>query len=206
MSSSTEATDPIIKGIYEDIPEVAMIKDASLRDLVVEAWRLSLSKSSFSRISDMPPAGAPGIMILAKGSQADHIRGVTNIAMGIALALKNQFSDIEIDTDIILAGGLCHDIGKSWEFDPKNRERWEKNRSRFGKPSLRHPAYGAHICLTAGLPEEIAHIASAHSGEGELLARSLANTIIHYADYVFWAALMASGHVLEDTIPASMKK
>ena len=62
-----------------------------------------------------------------------------------------------------------------------------------GSPSIRHPAYGVHICLTVGLPEEVAHAAGAHSGEGELVTRSLENTIIHFADYAFWRVLDAGG-------------
>ena len=94
--------------------------------------------------------------------------------------------DLEVDRDILIAGALCHDIGKPWEFDPENRRRWEGDPRAAGLPSIRHPAFGVHVCFTAGLPEEVAHCAAAHSGEGELLVRSLENTIVHHADYAFW--------------------
>jgi hypothetical protein len=38
----------------------------------------------------------------------------------------------------------------------------------------------------AGLPEAVAHTEGAHSGEGELLQRSLVNTIVHFSDYSYW--------------------
>ena len=60
--------------------------------------------------------------------------------------------------------------------------------------------YGVHICLTLGLPEEVAHCAAAHSGEGELVLRSLENTILHQADYTFWRVADAGGQ-LADTDP-----
>ena len=44
-----------------------------------------------------------------------------------------------------------------------------------------------------GLPEGIAHCAAAHSGEGELVQRSLENTIPHQADYTFWRVVDAGG-------------
>jgi putative nucleotidyltransferase with HDIG domain len=95
----------------------------------------------------------------------------------MALALADQLSgllpDLVIDRDLLIAGALCHDIGKPWEFDPENRRRWEGRTRRAGLPSIRHPAFGVHICLTVGLPEEVAHCAAAHSDEGELLVRSL---------------------------------
>jgi hypothetical protein len=50
-----------------------------------------------------------------------------------------------------------------------------------------------HLCLTVGLPEGVAHIAGGHSGEGELIQRSLEATIVHHADYAFWHVLAAGG-------------
>ena len=61
-------------------------------------------------------------------------------------------------------------------------------------PSIRHPGYGIHICLTLELPEPVAHIAGAHSGEGELLRRSLENTIIRWADHSFWMIVDAAAN------------
>ena len=112
--------------------------------------------------------------------------------------MSSLFPCFTYDRDILIAGGLCHDIGKVWEFDPDNLSRWKKNPRATGLPSLRHPGYGIYICLTMGLPEEIAHIAAAHSGEGELLVRSLENTMIHWADYTFWRVVEAGGQFAEE--------
>jgi hypothetical protein len=63
---------------------------------------------------------------------------------------------------------------------------------------LRHPPYGVHICLTVGLPEEVAHIAAGHSYEGEVLSRSAACTIVHFADKGYWATMRASDLMVDD--------
>ena len=65
---------------------------------------------------------------------------------------------------------------------------------------MRHPAFGVHVCFTAGLPEEVAHCAAAHSGEGELLVRSLENTIVHHADYAFWAVCRAGDLLVPESV------
>jgi putative nucleotidyltransferase with HDIG domain len=140
-------------------------------------------------------------MTLKRGTQIDHIRGVTRIAMRIADELQAMFPEISINQDIVIAGALCHDVGKPWEFDPENRKRWEAQPRAAGLPSVRHPAFGAHICLTVGLPEEFAHCAAAHSGEGELLIRSLENTIVHHADYTFWGVLQAGDMIVPESVP-----
>jgi hypothetical protein len=106
----------------------------------------------------------------------------------------------------VVAGGICHDVGKPWEFDPENRKRWQAARHKAGVPSLRHPAYGAHLCLLVGLPEEVAHIAAAHSGEGELLVRSLENTIVHTADIGYWSIMLAGGLIDPATIAGKYKR
>jgi putative nucleotidyltransferase with HDIG domain len=195
-----EQVDPAAQ-IREELPEVAEIRDPALQDLVVAAWCLALAQSSFRSVREIPPAGNPGIMVLKRGDQTDHIRGVTRLALKLADDFAEHYPELEIDRDIVAAGGLCHDIGKAWEFDPERRRRWEASSRRTGRPSIRHPAYGAHICLTVGLPEEVAHIAAAHSGEGDLLVRSLENTIVHHADHTYWYVLLAGDMILPDTVP-----
>ena len=178
--------------ILEEMPEIAWIKDERCaRRSRMPGWRRSAS-SSFSRIGDMKPSGnydfasAP-----ARHAGRSH-------ALGHPPGGQDRrgdgglFPDFSYDRDLLIAGCLCHDIGKVWEFDPENVKRWKANPRATGMPSLRHPGYGIHICLTMGLPEEVAHMAAAHSGEGDLLVRSLENTILHWADYTFWRVVEAS--------------
>jgi hypothetical protein len=75
-----------------------------------------------------------------------------------------------------------------------------------GLPSIRHPAYGVHICLTVGLPEAVAHIAGAHSGEGELVVRSLEGTIVHLADIGYWTMALAGGLIRPETVSAKYRR
>ena len=187
--------------VRKELPEVDLIKNADLRTKVIEAWALALSKSSYNSIREIPPEGSPNSMVLIKGDQTDHLRGVTRLAIKLADEMQEHYPELKIDRDIVIAGGLCHDVGKCWEFDPENRKKWEGSPRTAGLPSVRHPAYGAHICFTVGLPEEIAHIATGHSAEGELLVRSLENTIINYADHAFWWILVAGNMVKPESIP-----
>lgn len=199
-------TDALRKQVAEELPEVARIGDASLRQKVVEAWAFALTHSSFASIRDIPPAGNPDTNEAKRGDQTDHLRGVTRLAVAIADEMGTAYPELAIDMDVIVAGGLVHDVGKAWEFDPVNRKRWKANQKETGRPSIRHPAFGAHICLTVGLPEAVAHIAMAHSGEGELLVRSLECMIVHQADYTFWNTLLAGGQLKPDTVPPQTRK
>ena len=192
------ATDALRTKVREELPEVEEISDPELQKKVVEAWATSLGGSSFGAISEIRPSGNPDTPPLKTGTQTDHIRGVTRLAMVIADEMMAMFPDLRINRDVLIAGALCHDVGKPWEFDPENQARWKGAPRAAGFPSIRHPAYGVHICLSVGLPEAVAHMAGAHSGEGELVVRSLENTVVHHADYAFWRTLEAGGLLYSD--------
>lgn len=206
MPQGAKITAELRQQIMDELPELAQISDLDMRGRAVEAWAYAIAQSSFSSIKEIPPAGNPGVQQAKRGDQSDHLRGVTRLAIGIAKEMQAAYPELEIDMDIIVAGGLLHDVGKAWEFDPERRQKWSSQQKRYGRPSIRHPAMGAHICLTVGLPEEIAHIAMAHSGEGELLVRSLECMIVHQADYTFWNTLLAGGQLLPETVPPHKRK
>ena len=152
-------------GVIEDLPYAKAIRNTELRELVYDAWAMSLSSSSFDRINDMPCSGGPGGPELVGRGQAAHLNGVAKIGVSIAQGLKDEVGHFQVDMDEVIAGGLCHDLGKAWEYDPGNIERWSDPRI-TGAPSMRHPVFGVFVALTAGLPEQIAHIAGGHSAEG----------------------------------------
>ncbi len=180
-------------GVRENLPEVDEITDPDLRERVVAAWAMALSETEFKRIDEIRPSGNPNSPALRSGSQADHLRGVARIALAMADSLEGVLGSIGFDRDLLLASALCHDIGKPFEFSPANQERWRQNPAASGFPALRHPVYGAHIAITIGLPEAVCHAAAGHSGEGELVVRSLENTIVHHADHAYWRILASAG-------------
>ncbi len=183
--------------VVDSLPELQDIQDQSLREKVIEAWVYSLGKSSFRSIEGIRPSGNPDTASLKRGTQTDHIRGVTQLAVALGDSLAAQFPELSIDRDLLIACGLCHDVGKPYEFDPLNQARWRSDPGATGFPAIRHTQFGTHVCLTVGLPEEVCHAAGCHSGEGELVQRSLHVTIVHHADYAFWNALRAGG-LLQD--------
>jgi putative nucleotidyltransferase with HDIG domain len=181
------------QGVQKSLPEIAEIRDPELREKVLDAWVLSLSTTEYERIEDIRPSGNPKSPAMKRGTQADHLRGVTRMAVALAEQLEQVVGPLGVDRDLLLACGLCHDVGKPFEFSPRNQARWEANPAAAGYPAIRHSVYGVHIALSVGLPEAVAHTAGAHSGEGELITRSLENTIVHYADHAYWAILDRAG-------------
>jgi putative nucleotidyltransferase with HDIG domain len=195
--ASTASMDELRASVRRALPEVEEIRDAALRAKVVEAWAFALAETEFTAIEQIRASGGPASPPLKQGTQADHLRGVARLAVAMADALERLLGPLGIDRDLLLAGALCHDVGKPFEFSPRNQARWQANPAAAGYPALRHPVYGAHVALTVGLPEAVAHAAAAHSAEGERVVRSLENTIVHLADHAFWTILGRAGALAE---------
>ena len=194
-------TDDLRASVREDLsPEINQIGDPELRRRVVEAWCYSLVRSSFKRVTEVPPWGAAGIFFLKKGSQADHLRGVARSAINIADDFSAHFPEVIIDRDIVVAGALCHDLGKPYEFDPLNQQRWKDDPSAAGDPTFRHSVYGVHLALSAGLPEKVAHICVGHSVEGQHFKLSTECMIVRHADHSWWRIAIALGLLQPETI------
>ncbi len=200
-----QVTDAVRDSVRQDFPEIAGITDATLRERVTEAWAFALCESSFERVTDIPGAGNPGDFELVRGSQADHIHAVVRISLSLVDDFKAHFPEAVIDRDIVLAGALIHDVGKAFEFDPRNLERWQDDPSQAGQPSLRHSVFGAHICLAVGLPEELAHIALGHSREGQHIGLSLECMFVRIADHSWWDLAAAAGLLRPETMGAAQK-
>ena len=195
----TAELETIRANVRKELPELELIQDTVLRNLAVEAWSVSLSKYGFSAISELQGSGAYDILVLKEGTQVDHLRGVTRIALAIAREFAAIYPDMLIDFDAIIAGGLLHDVGKPIEYNCTNRHQWTEHPEIEGSPAVRHSVQGYHICSLVGLPLKIAHIVGSHSKEGGFIHRSLEASIVHTADELYWNTLKNAGKIKEGT-------
>ena len=193
-------TDNTREMVIEDFPEISLITDSEMRRKVVEAWSYSLCCSDFQRITDIPPEGNPGAPVLRRGTQADHLRGVVRYAKAIGEEFETAYPEVAIDWTILMAGACCHDVGKPFEFDPANRKRWNDAPADSGFPTFRHSVFGMHVCITVGLPDEVAHIAVGHSFEGLYAGVSAECTIIRQADHGWWHVAGALGLITPESM------
>lgn len=178
-------TEAIRQGVICSLPLIREIRNEELRDKVLDAWTMSLCKNGYTRIEEIEGSGSLGGYIL--GNQAQHIMCVTRLALSMAEIIEDSYGkNMKIDRDMLLTAGLCHDVGKPYEYNREKYSEWCAAPECCGNPALRHTLYGVHIALSVGLPEEIAHVCGCHSPEGELVQRSLLATIIHHADKAAW--------------------
>jgi HD domain len=190
-----ELVEELSAGVRRSLPEIAQIQDATLRAQVVEVHARALAETRFGRIEDIPPTGVPDSPAMKQGTQADHYRATATMSVGLARGMQDVLPHVAIDYDVLVAAALTHDVGKAYEYD--NWDRWTEDRARTGSPSLRHPAYGAHLALLVGLPEPVVHCIAVHSylAEGAFVRASLETTIVQHADAAFWLMLESGGHM-----------
>lgn len=153
-------------------PEVVLIKNKKLRRGVLEAWIQAAKKGQWkaSNIRKIPFT----LLTKTKRTLIEHTRSVTKMAMAAAAVRK------DLKFDIVVAGGLVHDVGKLLEYEYKNGV---YRKSEYGK-LVRHPVSGFALALEAGLPVAVAHIVAAHSDEGEKVRRSAEAILIHHCDFI----------------------
>ncbi len=182
-------------GVRKSLPEIDLISDSALREKVVEAWALALSKTSFKSIDELPPESNLGEWILQRGTQGSHLRSVARMALAMADEIEAVFGPINVNRDHVVAAGLLHDVGKAFEMDPANQERWQSDPAASGYPAIRHPGYGIYIAMSVGLPEAIVNCVGYHSllAEGQYVEAGLTNMLVQYADNSVWKILVRVG-------------
>ncbi len=161
-------------------PEVDRIKDENLKTKINEVWNDALRLGGWeeSELEEIPfslLAGDTDISLIT------HTRAVTDIAIKIAEVLEDYYGEkLSIDFDILIAGGLLHDVGKLLEYGRGNGGYVKSSEGKY----LRHPFSGTSLAFAHNLPVEIQHIIAVHSHEGDKGFRSVEAIIINHADFV----------------------
>ncbi len=155
--------------IKKMFPEIKEIKDKKLREGVVSIWCNAMEKGKWKTLDNIPfTLLIPDV----KKTLVEHTRMVTRIAMGIAKERK------DLNYDLVVAGGLTHDVGKLLEYEKKEGR---VIKSSLGK-RIRHPVSGAALAMELGL-DSLAHVIASHSKEGEFVERTPEAILIYHCDF-----------------------
>ncbi len=171
--------------LLETFPEFKMIKSKALREKALSVWQEALARGDWT-VADLKTIpftvhieGCPVHIV-------DHIRSVTRIAIDSAKILEQHNNGAyKIDYDLLICGGLLHDVGKLLEYEKKGSG---VAFSRCGK-LLRHPFSGAGLAMKHGLPDEVVHMIALHAKEGQASYRCPEAVIIHHADFMNFDAI-----------------
>ncbi len=116
-----------------------------------------------------------------KGGLIEHTVGTTLIALEIVYMLEKIHHIDFINKDLIIAGGILHDIYKPLTYT-KIGQKYE--RSRLGS-KIDHTSLIFAEAWSRKFPLELLHILLSHHGKGgSAEPRSLEALILHLADYL----------------------
>lgn len=171
------------------LPEINEIHDLDLREKVIAVWTESITTGGWT------PAALveiPFTLLAGKIEMRfmEHVRSCARMCLAVERVLQDIWGDrVPVNHDVLLAGALLADAAKPMEYA---RRQGELTRSRRGE-LLRHPFTGVALCYKHGLPDEVMHIVATHSGEGDMMQRSIESIIFHHVDFIDFDAAKALG-------------
>ncbi|MCJ7791110.1 MAG: HDIG domain-containing protein [Dehalococcoidia bacterium] len=160
--------------IRQLMPLINQIKDEKLRTGVVETWVKAWEESEWEDVAD-----CPFHVGLQDCSLIQHTNFVVTVAMAMASSARDTWH-IPVDTDLLLAGAVLHDVCKVVEHSPEKGKPGKQ--SAIGE-NLVHGAYGVHLALNVGLPLSVAHLIGTHTPQVSQVPKVIEGIFICYADY-----------------------
>lgn len=158
-------------------PIVDQIKDQLVRDKVIEVWLRCWHESRWEKIE---LAGANVEIPPGRESLVLHTNFIASAALYISGLVRSTLS-LPVNSDVLLAGALLHDVSKLNELGPDGEggEQLTDIGSRID-----HAAYGAYMALEVGLPLDIVHIIFSHTPLSASMPKSFEALIVSYADFL----------------------
>ncbi|MCD6594261.1 HD domain-containing protein [bacterium] len=166
--------------IWREIPQIEGISDEKLRNKVKMCFEEAIIRGGWN---ENDAFSIPFTLLIPNCpiSLLQHISSVTQIAMQSAEELSSKFPAFEYDRDILIAGGILHDVGKFLEYARDKDGKIVK--SDFGK-LVRHPFSGAALAYEMKLPAKVVHIIATHAHEGDKGHRCTESILVNKADFI----------------------
>lgn len=140
-------------GVRAAFPEIEQIKDKELAEKIVSIWLDVWRESEWDTFEQIPknPKKDGDLKLVP------HIRAVTAIAVSMVEVLE-RFHGLKCDMDVVLAGGLLHDVDKLLIYSPSSGD----GKTRFSQ-LLPHATYTGFKMWERGLPVEMVNMVVCHS-------------------------------------------
>jgi len=168
------------KEILRILPEIRKIKNQELREKVILTWEEGIRLGGWD-MEDLKKVPFTLLITDSGVNLIEHTRAVTDTALRVAeVVLRAYGNSVKIDRDVLIAGGILHDVGKLLEYAKVKGKITKSNKGKF----LRHPFSGAALAYKCGVPDEVIHLIAVHSHEGDEGFRSVEAIIINHADFV----------------------
>jgi putative nucleotidyltransferase with HDIG domain len=171
--------------MIEFFPLIEKISDSRLKSQTITCWEEALKRGGWTK-KDLDNIPFTLLPTTHKVTLVLHTNGVTESAIATSHVMAKSYESIvKVNMDILISGGILHDVGKVLEYA---FEDGKFVKSKNGK-LIRHPVSGAALAWELGLPDDVVHIIASHSYEGDKTPRTVEAILIHHADFTNFEAL-----------------
>lgn len=171
--------------VRDAFPELDRIESDDVRAAVVDAWELAMAENDVDDLAAVPWYPPVETELGLDGERlVPHVRDVTRGALALADTLTER-RDLDLDRDLLVAGALCHDVSKLYEFDGHEEQPVHD--------LLGHPHFGVAVVERAGLSTDVAHVVLAHTSRTSVEPATLEAVLVRRADEAAAAAVRATG-------------
>lgn len=165
------------------------ISDETLKGKVIEAWIIGCREGGWESVDALKTMPFTLLTDTQGLNFIEHVNAVTWGALGLLDAQIKSYGSMPYpaDRDVLLAGGLLHDVGKLVEIEQDGNGGFRKSYS--GKIA-RHPISGTVIAARVGLDGPILNTIACHAKEGDGRPQCLETVLIHQADFATFNPLV----------------
>ncbi len=156
-------------------PDIARIRDATLRELVHAQWRYVAEHGDpvHTDVERIPVH--PSLPLAVHGGLGSHIRGQMEISQVLVPFAKREWK-LDLDLDHFLACAVVHDSAKVIEFVMTDGKL-------TATPGFDHALEAAKIARSLGFPSGIVHMIAVHTYLGpKRLPKTAAAQLFQFLD------------------------
>jgi putative nucleotidyltransferase with HDIG domain len=175
-----------IEGLFADF--LPRITDEGLRQQVVDCWFEGCKEGNWTTVDQLESMPFTLLTDTRGFNFIQHCRAVTAGAEGLARALNTYMGGVlNIESDVLIAGGLLHDLGKLMEIEADGEGGYRK--SHAGR-CARHPISGAILAGKLGVAPEVVNVIACHASEGNNRPQRIETVLVHQADFATFNPLV----------------
>lgn len=164
------------------------IQDETLRQQVVDCWFEGCKAGDWDSVEELEAMPFTLLTDCRGVNFIQHTRAVTAGAEGLGKAAQDYMGGVyALDTDVLIAGGLLHDLGKLMEIEADGQGGYCK--SHAGR-CARHPISGAILAGSLGVPQEVINVIACHASEGNGRPQRVETVLVHQADFATFNPLV----------------
>lgn len=168
---------------------LSLISDEALRNNVIKTWVEGCHQGGWKSMDQLESMPFTLLTETCGVNFIEHTIAVTRGALALAEAQEKTYARMPytVNKDVLIAGGILHDVGKLMEIEPDGQGGFRKS---FAGEITRHPISGTVLAAACGIDGPVLNTIACHAKEGDGRPQCLETVLIHQADFATFNPLV----------------